>query len=107
MIVTGGFNVFSAEIEQAILAHPAVQECAVVGVPDAKWGEAVKAVVELKPGAQVTGEELMELVRCSLGGVQVPKSVEFRQELPRSANGKVLKRDIRAPYWDGQARWVS
>lgn len=106
MIVTGGFNVFPAQIEAVILEHEAVLECAVVGVPDAKWGEAVKAVVQLRPGMTVTAEALIALVHERLGGVHAPKSVEFWPELPRSAVGKLLRREVRAKYWSGQWRAV-
>jgi acyl-CoA synthetase (AMP-forming)/AMP-acid ligase II len=106
MIISGGFNVFPAEIEKLILTHPAVRECAVIGVPDEKWGEAVKAVVELKPDMEATESEILVLCRASLGGVKTPKSVEFRAQLPRSAVGKVLRRDLRAEYWTGQSRAV-
>ena len=106
MIITGGFNVFSAEVEQVILSHPAVRECAVVGVPDPKWGEAVKAVVELKDGAQADAAGIIALVKREMGSVHAPKSVEFWAELPRSAAGKVLKRDIRAGFWAGRDRAI-
>ena len=106
MIVTGGFNVFSAEVEQVISGHPDVEDCAVVAVPDAKWGEAVKAVVQLKPGRTLDQAELIELVRSSLGSVHAPKTVDFVAQLPRSSNGKVLKRDVRQPYWIGSDRQV-
>jgi acyl-CoA synthetase (AMP-forming)/AMP-acid ligase II len=107
MIITGGFNVFSAEVEGVITSHPAVQDCAVVGVPDEKWGEAVKAVVERSPGMQVSAEEIIALCRERLGGVKAPKSVDFVERLPRSSVGKVLKREVRAVYWAGQSRQVS
>ena len=106
MIVTGGFNVFSAEVEQVVGGHPAVEDCAVVGVPDAKWGEAVKAVVQLRPGHTLDPEELIALVRSTLGSVYAPKSVDFVAQLPRSPNGKVLKRDVRQAYWAGAERQV-
>lgn len=106
MIITGGFNVFSAEVEQVILSHPAVQDCAVIGVPDDKWGEAVKAVVELKSGQSAVEEEIITLVREKLGGVQTPKTVEFWPELPRSPNGKVLKREIRKQFWASRERAI-
>ena len=106
MIVTGGFNVFSAEVEQIIGGHPAVEDCAVVAVPDAKWGEAVKAVVQLRPGRMVDPVELIALVRGALGPVHAPKSVDFVAQLPRSSNGKVLKRDVRQAYWTGAERQV-
>ncbi|RIX79599.1 class I adenylate-forming enzyme family protein [Acidovorax cavernicola] len=104
MVISGGFNVYPSEVEQVIWTHPAVQDCAVIGVPDAEWGETVKAVVELTPGAQVSGEELIALCKQKLGGVKAPKSVDFIASLPRSANGKVLKKDLRARYWTAQGR---
>jgi acyl-CoA synthetase (AMP-forming)/AMP-acid ligase II len=99
MLITGGFNVYPSEVEQVIWAHPAVQDCAVIGVPDPQWGEAVKAVVELNPGQSVTAEELIALCKEKLGSVKAPKSVEFTAALPRSTIGKVLKKDLRAGYW--------
>jgi len=106
MIVTGGFNVFPAEIEKVIQGHPAVLDCIVIGVPDDKWGEAVKAVVQLKPGQGITEEEIMALCKEHLGSTKTPKSVEFWAELPRSAVGKLLKKDVRAKYWGDQWRSV-
>jgi len=107
MIITGGFNVYPSEIEQVIWTHDAVQDCAVVGVPDEKWGEAVKAVIELKPGGSVGEDEIITLCKGRLGSVKAPKTVEFWAELPRSPVGKVLKKDIRKPYWEGHERSVS
>ena len=107
MIITGGFNVFPNEIEQVLSTHPAVQECAVIGVPDEKWGEAVKAVAQLKPGQSCTEAELLALAKSQLGSVKTPKSVDFVAQLPRSPVGKVLKAEIRKQYWDGQARAVN
>jgi acyl-CoA synthetase (AMP-forming)/AMP-acid ligase II len=107
MIITGGFNVFPNEIEQVLSTHAAVQECAVIGVPDDKWGEAVKAVVQLKPDQQCSDEELIALVKEELGSVKAPKSVDFLEQLPRSPVGKVLKVDLRKQYWEGQARAVN
>lgn len=104
MIITGGFNVYPSEIEQAIFHHPAVQDCAVVGVPDEKWGEAVKAVVQLKPGTTATEDEIIALCRTRLGGVMTPKSVEFWEDLPRSPVGKVLRRAVRQKFWEGRER---
>lgn len=110
MIVSGGFNVFPSEIEAVILSHPAVLDCAVIGVPDRKWGEAVKAIVQLKPSYREASESidvmLTQLCKDALGSVKAPKSIEFWPELPRSAVGKVLKRDIRARFWEGQWRAV-
>lgn len=94
MIITGGFNVYSAEVEQALMAHPAVRDCAVVGLPDDKWGERVTAVIE--PGTDVSPDELVTFVKARIGSVKAPKQVELWPELPRSKVGKVLKADIRA-----------
>ncbi|MGE0151923.1 MAG: class I adenylate-forming enzyme family protein [Reyranellaceae bacterium] len=107
MVVSGGFNIFPFEIEQVLMKHPAVQDCAVVGVPDEKWGEAVKAVVLLAPGSKASEEELIAFAKTELGGMKAPKSVEFWPDLPRSAVGKVLKREIRAKFWTGRERAVS
>lgn len=107
MVITGGFNVFTVEVEQAILSHPAVRECAVIGIPDDKWGEAIKAVVELKDGQTASAEEIQQIVRSQLGGVHTPKSVEFWAALPRSTNGKIAKNEVRNKYWQGRERAVS
>ena len=107
MIITGGFNVFPNEIEQVLSTHPAVQESAVIGVPDEKWGEAVKAVVQFKPGQSCDADELMALVKQALGSVKAPKSVDFLDNLPRSPVGKVLKTELRKTYWQDQARAVN
>lgn len=106
MLITGGFNVYPSEVEQVIWAHPAVQDCAVIGVPDPQWGEAVKAVVELNAGQSVTADELIALCKEKLGSVKAPKSVEFIASLPRSPNGKVLKKDLRAQYWAATQRQI-
>jgi acyl-CoA synthetase (AMP-forming)/AMP-acid ligase II len=106
MIITGGFNVYPSEIEQVIWSHPSVQDCAVIGVPDEKWGETVKAVVEPKLGRHVNPGEILALCRSRLGGVKAPKSVEVWDQLPRSAVGKVLKREIRERYWVDRARKI-
>ena len=106
MIISGGFNLYPSEIEQVIWSHPSVQDCAVIGVPDEKWGEAVKAVVELKTGESVSPDEIMAFCRERLGGMKTPKTVEVWAQLPRSAVGKVLKKDIREPFWVGQTRRV-
>jgi acyl-CoA synthetase (AMP-forming)/AMP-acid ligase II len=107
MVVSGGFNIFPFEIEQVLMKHQAVQDCAVIGVPDEKWGEAVKAVVQLAPGASVGEEELIAFAKAELGGMRTPKSIEFWPDLPRSAVGKVLKREIRTKFWAGRDRAVS
>jgi acyl-CoA synthetase (AMP-forming)/AMP-acid ligase II len=106
MIITGGFNVYPAETENALLAHPAIQDAAVVGVPDEKWGEMVKAVVTLKTGQNATEDELIEFCKKDLGSVKAPKSIEFWDALPRTAAGKISRKDIRKKYWVGQERLV-
>ena len=106
MIISGGFNIYPSEVEQVIWTHAAVQDCAVVGAPDDKWGEAVTAVVELKPGASVSEAEIIELCKDELGGVKAPKAVAFWDELPRSAVGKVRKKDIREHFWEGHERRI-
>jgi acyl-CoA synthetase (AMP-forming)/AMP-acid ligase II len=106
MIISGGFNIYPSEIEQVISSFEAVQECAVIGVPDEDWGEAVKAVVERSPGKTVTAGEIIALCKQRLGSVKAPKSVDFVDELPRSFRGKVLKRELRDKYWKKQKRKI-
>ncbi|GGV19724.1 o-succinylbenzoate--CoA ligase [Streptomyces filipinensis] len=106
MIISGGLNIYPSEIEQVIWAHPGVQDCAVIGVPHEDWGEAVTAVVEPNPGARIGAEELIAWCKQTLGSIRAPKLVEFVDSLPRSANGKVLKRTLRERYWAGRARQV-
>jgi acyl-CoA synthetase (AMP-forming)/AMP-acid ligase II len=96
MIITGGFNVYSTEVEQALMAHPAIQDCAVVGQPDEKWGERVVAVVQPHPGQSVDADEVRAFVKERLGAVKTPKVVLAWDDLPRSKVGKVLKTDIKA-----------
>jgi len=108
MIVTGGENVYSAEVESAISKHPAVEQVAVIGIPHETWGEQVHAVVVLRSGMEATEEEIIETARAEIAGYKCPKSVEFREDpLPLSGAMKVLKRDLRAPYWEGQGRGVN
>jgi acyl-CoA synthetase (AMP-forming)/AMP-acid ligase II len=106
MIITGGLNVFPIEIERLIWSHPAVQDCAVIGVPDQKWGEAVKAVVELKMGETASEAEIIALCKDKLSAYKAPKTVEFWDDLPRSGVGKVLKRKVRERYWVGYERKI-
>jgi fatty-acyl-CoA synthase len=107
MIVSGGFNVFPREIEDVLGQHPAVSACAVIGVPDEKWGEAVRALVVLRPGAKAEPEELIALVRERKGHLYAPKAVEFIDALPLTPVGKADKRVLRARYWEGQVRQVN
>ena len=102
MIVSGAYNVYPREVEDALHAHPAVAECAVVGAPDERWVEAVVAFVVLRPGASATGGELTEHVRARLAGYKVPKRVEFVDVIPKSAVGKILRRALRDPLWAGR-----
>ena len=96
MVITGGFNVYSTEVEQAVMQHPSVADCAVVGLPDQKWGERVTAVVQLRAGSQLDPTELTAFVKERLGSVKAPKQVEIWPDLPRSKVGKVMKKDVRA-----------
>jgi acyl-CoA synthetase (AMP-forming)/AMP-acid ligase II len=107
MIISGGFNVYPNEVEQVLMEHPAVQEAAVIGVPDEKWGESVKGVIQLRSKQKATEEELIALAKDKLGSVKAPKSIDFMEELPKSAAGKVLKTEIRKPYWQDQDRAVN
>ncbi len=106
MIVSGGFNIFPREVEDVLTTHPAVSNVAVIGVPDAKWGEAVKALIVTRPGASVAADEIIRLVRDKKGPVYAPKSVEFLDALPLTPVGKADKKVLRARYWAGQTRNV-
>ncbi len=106
MIISGGENIYPAEIENALAAHPAVAECAVIGVPDARWGEAVKACVVLRPSEAADAAAMILWLRERLAGYKCPKSVDFVEALPRNPSGKLLKRVLRQPYWAGQQRQV-
>jgi acyl-CoA synthetase (AMP-forming)/AMP-acid ligase II len=96
MVITGGFNVYSTEVEQALMEHPAVQDCAVIGLPDDKWGERVTAILQLRDGATVDKEEVAAFVKARIGSVKTPKQIEIWDDLPRSKVGKVLKSDLRS-----------
>jgi long-chain acyl-CoA synthetase len=106
MIISGGENIYSAEVENVISSHPAVREVAVIGVPDPQWGEAVKAIVALKPGMTATEDEIIEHCKKNLASYKKPKSVEFVDALPRNVMGKVLKKELREKYWKGYDRRV-
>lgn len=105
-IITGGFNVYPAEIEGRLSEHPAVADCAVFAVPDPKWGEAVRAAVTLRPGQSVASEELIAFCKQHLARFKVPKAVDILEELPKSGVGKILRRALREPWWKDQARGV-
>jgi acyl-CoA synthetase (AMP-forming)/AMP-acid ligase II len=107
MIVSGGENIYPAEVENVLMKHPDVADVAVVGVPDERWGEAVKAVVVRREDSDVTDADLITFTREHLAGYKLPKSVDFTDALPRNPSGKLLKREIRAPYWEGRERQVN
>jgi long-chain acyl-CoA synthetase len=107
MIITGGENVYPAEVESAVYGHPSVAEVAVIGVPDDKWGEAVKAVVVPKPGMTIDADEIIAFARTRIAAFKAPKSVDIIPALPRNASGKILRRELRDPYWAGKTRKVN
>ena len=106
MMICGGFNIYPAEIEQVLFAHPAIYEGAAVGVPDEDMGEAIKAVVVLKPGHSATAEEIMAFCAERLPGFKRPRSVDFTNDLPKNPNGKIVRRLVREPFWAGKERRV-
>jgi len=107
MIVSGGENIYPAEVESALFGHPQIADVAVIGVPDERWGEAVKAVVVCKPGESPTPAEIIAWARERIAGYKLPKSIDFVEALPRNPTGKILKRELRAPYWQGRDRQVN
>ncbi|MHB8467599.1 MAG: AMP-binding enzyme, partial [Acidimicrobiales bacterium] len=107
VIITGGENVSSIEVEDALFQHPAVAEVAVIGVPDEKWGEMVMALVVLRDGESVGEDELIAFAKDRLAGYKCPKSVEFRPELARTATGKLQKFKLRQPFWEGREKQVN
>ncbi|MFC1823178.1 long-chain-fatty-acid--CoA ligase [Thermodesulfobacteriota bacterium] len=106
MVISGGENIYPAEVERVIYEHPAVAECAVIGVPDERWGEAVKALVVLRTGKQASEDEIIQFVKKSLASYKKPKTVEFLMELPRNPQGKVLKRILKEKYWGDRVRRI-
>jgi long-chain acyl-CoA synthetase len=107
MIVTGGENVYPAEVENALFGHPSIADAAVIGVPDETWGEAVKAIIVAKPGAARDVADIIAWVRLRVAHYKAPKSVDFIDAIPRNATGKILRRQLREPYWKGRARRVN
>jgi long-chain acyl-CoA synthetase len=107
MIISGGENIYPAEVESAVYGHPHVAEVAVIGVPDDTWGEAVKAVVALKPGAPEDPADIIAFARTRIAGFKAPKTIDFVEVLPRNASGKILRRELREPYWAGKTRRVN
>jgi long-chain acyl-CoA synthetase len=106
MIISGGENIYPREIEEVLVQHPAVGEAAVVGVPHEKWGEEVKAVVVLKEGVEAREEEILEFCKTRLAGYKRPRSVDFVDDFPKTATGKILKRVLKQKYWEGQERMI-
>lgn len=107
MIISGGENIYSPEVERVLAEHPAVMECAIIGIPDDTWGEAVKAVISLNEGQSVTEDEIIGYCREHLAAFKCPKSVDIIGPLPRNPTGKILKRELRAPFWEGRDRSVN
>ena len=107
MIISGGENVYCAEVENALARHPAIAACAVIGVPSAEWGETVHAVIVLKPGAELDLASLQQHCRELIAGYKCPRSFEVRPALPISAAGKVLKTELRKPHWEGRTRAIN
>jgi acyl-CoA synthetase (AMP-forming)/AMP-acid ligase II len=107
MIVSGGENVYSLEVESALFAHPEVVDAAVIGIPDEKYGEAVKACIVKKEGSSLSEEQLIDFCKDKIASYKKPRSVDFISEVPRNASGKVLKKKLREPYWAGRDRQVS
>ncbi|MEP1595303.1 MAG: AMP-dependent synthetase, partial [Halieaceae bacterium] len=106
MIISGGENIYSTQVEAAIHQHPAVLESAVFGVPHDEWGEAVKAVVVLKPGESASEQDIIDAASQHLASYQKPKSVDFVDSLPKAPTGKILKRELRDPYWADEGKKV-
>jgi len=106
MIVSGGENVYPKEVENALFEHPDVADAAVIGIPSEKWGEAILAFLVTRDGEPIETEEVMDFCRERLAGYKVPRQVEFLAEVPRNATGKVLKKNLREPYWEGVERRV-
>ena len=106
MIISGGGNIYPAEIEGALEQHPDVVDVAVFGIPSEEWGEMVHAEVVQRPGASLSAEALMAYAREHLAGYKVPRSIKFIAEIPRTGTGKILKRELRKPYWEGRASRV-
>ena len=106
MIISGGANIYPAEIEAALVGHPAVADCAVFGIPDEEWGEQVKAAVQFEAGASATDEELIAWCRERLAGFKCPRSIDVHETMPREATGKLKKRHLRDVYWEGRERAI-
>jgi acyl-CoA synthetase (AMP-forming)/AMP-acid ligase II len=107
MIVSGAENIYPAEVENALMGHPAIADVAVIGVPDEKWGEAVKACVVKKPGSEASADDVIAFCKTRIASYKCPKTVDFLEALPRNPSGKILRRELRAPHWEGRERQVN
>ena len=107
MIVTGGENVYPIEVENVLAGHPAIADVAVIGVPDERWGETIAAVVVRRPGDETSAEAILDWAKERLAGFKRPRKVDFAEALPRNPSGKILKKELRRPYWAGHDRNVS
>ena len=107
MIISGGENVYPAEVESAVYGHPDIADIAVIGIPDDKWGEAVKAIVVAKPDSGLTEKDVIDYAKQKIAGFKCPKTVDFIDVLPRNPSGKILRRELRAPFWEGKERGVN
>ena len=107
MIISGGENIYPAEVENALMSHPDIIDAAVVGVPDDKWGETVKGFVILKEGVELTEQDIIASTKEKIASYKCPTSINFIQEMPRNPSGKILRRELREPYWDDKGRNVS
>jgi fatty-acyl-CoA synthase/long-chain acyl-CoA synthetase len=102
MIISGGMNIYPAEVESVLEHHPDIYEAAVFGIPSDEWGEAVHAVVVARPGSNLDDDAVIEHARVHLAGYKVPRSISWMEELPKTGSGKILKRELRAPFWEGR-----
>lgn len=107
MIVSGGENIYPAEVENALMSHPEIVDAAVIGVPDEKWGESVKGFVVLQPDSSLDETEIISYTRTQIAGYKCPKTINFIEALPRNPSGKILRRELREPFWEGKDRMVS
>ena len=107
MIVSGGENIYPAEVENALMSNAEILDAAVIGIPDDKWGESVKGFVVLAADASLSEDEIISYTRTQIAAYKCPKSIEFIKELPRNPSGKILRRELRDPYWEGVDRKVS
>ena len=106
MIISGSENIYPKEVEEVLYRHPAVQDAAVFGIPDEKWGESVCAAIVLKPGASASETDIVEFCRANLAGHKKPRMVKFMDAMPRTSIGKIAKAELREPYWRGSGRKI-